>query len=106
MEYIGNIGLWRRNFIQTRACSKAPVTWDEFGGVFFRAIRFLKPFGAISCEFEAPHLVFSGSRQMRSRESIESMGWGAASPTKYWNILVLFWPSKYWKNIWHLLADP
>ena len=26
--------------------------------------------------------------------------WGAASPTKYWNILVLtvlFWPSKYWK---------
>ena len=32
--------------------------------------------------------------------------WGAASPTKYWNILVLFWPSKYWKNIWHILADP
>eukprot|EP00966_Prymnesium_polylepis_P139716 3228261-Prymnesium_polylepis.1 len=30
---------------------------------------------------------------MGSRKSIDSIGWGADSPTKYWHILGLFWPS-------------
>jgi hypothetical protein len=40
-------------------------------------------------------------------EVLEYMVYGRRSqPTKYWNMLGLFWFRKYWKNIWHLLAGP
>ena len=70
-------------------------------------------FSAPLKRFAAPRRTFScalGVETDGSHESIGSIGiyglWAPRQPTKYWNILGLFWFSKYWKNIWHLLTGP
>ena len=50
--------------------------------------------------------MFWGRDRRNQYRYIESIGMGGCQPSKYWNILGLFWFSKYWINIWHILVNP